>query len=134
MSLVRLNAINPMRSEQSTDHASAVCSTSPQSYTLRVTEQEAGLRLDKYLVSRLPDLSRSQLQRLIHAGQVHTSQGQATASTRVRCEETITVRIPPPRPARPAAEAIPLHILYEDDDLLVINKAPGMVHNIKMKR
>jgi 23S rRNA pseudouridine1911/1915/1917 synthase len=127
MSLVRLNAINPIRSEQSTDHISAGCSTSSHSYTLRVTEQEAGLRLDKYLASRLPDLSRSQLQRLIHAGQVHTSHGRPTASTRVRCEETITVHIPPPHPARPAAEAIPLHILYEDDDLLVINKAPGMV-------
>lgn len=101
--------------------------TDLKSYTLRVTEQEAGLRLDKYLAIRLPDLSRSQLQRLIHAGQVHTSQGRATASARVQCEETITVCIPPPRPARPAAEAIPLNILYEDDELLVINKAPGMV-------
>lgn len=101
--------------------------SSPKSYTLQVTDKEAGLRLDKYLAARLPGLSRSQLQRLIHAGQVHASQGQVTASARVQYAATITVRIPPPCPARPAPEAIPLHVLYEDDDLLVINKAPGMV-------
>lgn len=101
--------------------------TDSTSHTLQVSEQEAGLRLDKYLATRLPNLSRSQLQRLIQAGQVRTSNGQATASARVQCDDTITVRIPPPRPARPLAEDIPLHILYEDDDLLVINKGPGMV-------
>ena len=99
---------------------------SPQSYTLRVRDDEAGTRLDKYLVSRLLDLSRSQLQRLILEGCVQTS-GQTTASYRVHGGDVITVRIPPPRPARPVAEALPLHILYEDDDLLVINKPPGMV-------
>jgi 23S rRNA pseudouridine1911/1915/1917 synthase len=101
--------------------------SSPQSYTLRVTDDEAGIRLDKYLVARMTDLSRSQLQRLILQGCVQMSPGQVIASYRVQGGNVITVRIPPPRPARPVAEALPLHILYEDDDLLVINKAPGMV-------
>jgi 23S rRNA pseudouridine1911/1915/1917 synthase len=100
---------------------------SPQSYTLEVAADEAGIRLDKYLVSHLPDLSRTHIQRLIQAGHVHTSQGQATASYHVHSGEMITLDVPPPLPARPAAEAIPLHIVYEDEALLVINKPPGMV-------
>ena len=101
--------------------------SSLQSHTLRVTDDEVGLRLDKYLACRLTDQSRSQLQRFILAGCVQTSAGQASASYRVQAGDVITVRIPPPRPARPVAEALPLHILYEDDDLLVIDKSPGMV-------
>ena len=98
-----------------------------QHYALRVVADEAGIRLDKFLASHLPDLSRSRLQRLIQEGEVQTSRGQATASWRVQDGEMITVRVPPPRPARPAAQDLPLHILYEDDALLVINKPPGMV-------
>jgi 23S rRNA pseudouridine1911/1915/1917 synthase len=99
----------------------------PQSHTLHVSAEDAGTRLDKYLASRLPDLSRSQLQRLIQEGQVQTSRGQPTSSWRVQGGECITVWVPPPRPARPAAEEIPLHIIYEDEALLVINKPPGLV-------
>jgi 23S rRNA pseudouridine1911/1915/1917 synthase len=112
------------------EHAQALrpCAVrGPQHYTLQVSASDAGTRLDKYLVSRLPDLSRSQLQRLIQEGQVHMSHGQATASSRVQEGESITVRVPPPRPARPAAEALPLRIIYEDEALLVIDKPPGMV-------
>lgn len=98
-----------------------------QSYTLYVTDAEAGLRLDKYLASQLPELSRSQLQRLIQEGQVWTSHTSPAAKARVQTGEQITVCVPPPRAARPAAEEIPLDILYEDEALLVINKPPGMV-------
>lgn len=98
-----------------------------QSHTLQVTGDEAGMRLDKYLVSHLTALSRSQLQQLILEGYVQTSAARAAASSRVQEGDVITVHIPPPRPARPVAEALPLHILYEDDDLLVINKPAGMV-------
>jgi 23S rRNA pseudouridine1911/1915/1917 synthase len=103
------------------------CAPQFQSYTLQVTAREAGTRLDKYLASCLPDLSRAQLQRLIQEGQVHVSPGRATARARVQAGEIITVRVPPPRPARPAAEAIPLRIIYEDEALLVLDKPPGMV-------
>jgi 23S rRNA pseudouridine1911/1915/1917 synthase len=100
---------------------------SAQSYTLQVAADEAGTRLDKYLVSHLPDLSRTYMQRLIQAGHVHTSQGQATASYHVHSGEIITLDVPPPLPARPAAEAIPLRIVYEDEALLVIDKPSGIV-------
>jgi 23S rRNA pseudouridine1911/1915/1917 synthase len=67
------------------------------------------------------------MQRLIQAGHVHTSQGQATASYHVHSGEIVTLDVPPPQPARPAAEAIPLRIVYEDEALLVIDKPPGIV-------
>lgn len=102
-------------------------SLGPQSYTLHVTAFEAGVRLDKYLASHLSNLSRSQLQRLIQEGQVWTSHGKPTASSRVLAGEVVSVQVPPPRPARPAAEAIPLHIVYEDEALLVVNKPSGLV-------
>ncbi|HEY7491548.1 MAG TPA: RluA family pseudouridine synthase [Candidatus Tectomicrobia bacterium] len=117
-----------MRIEQDCDRLLPQSSVlSPQSYTLEVAADEAGIRLDKYLASRLPDLSRTHIQRLIQAGHVRTSQGQATASYHVHPSEMITLAVPPPQPARPAAEAILLHIVYEDEALLVINKPPGMV-------
>lgn len=96
-------------------------------YTLEVADADAGTRLDKYLTWRLPDLSRTQVQRLIREGHVRSLFGPLTVSERVRVGECIHVAVPPPRPARPLAEDIPLHIVYEDDDLLVIDKPPGMV-------
>jgi 23S rRNA pseudouridine1911/1915/1917 synthase len=99
----------------------------PEAYTLEVATSEAGTRLDKYLAAHLPELSRTQLQRLIQAGHVRLSQGVPTASYRVLGGERVTLYVPPPQPARPAAEAIPLHIVYEDDSVVVLNKPPGMV-------
>ena len=88
---------------------------------------EAGTRLDKYLASHLVALSRTQLQRLIHEGHVQLAYGVATASYRVQGGDRITLWVPPPQPARPAAEQIPLQIVYEDDSVLVLNKPPGLV-------
>jgi 23S rRNA pseudouridine1911/1915/1917 synthase len=96
-------------------------------HTLEVAETDAGTRLDKYLASCLPDLSRTQVQRLIREAQVCSPSGPLTVSYRVRVGEIIEVTVPPPRPARLLAENIPLHIVYEDDALLVIDKPPGMV-------
>jgi 23S rRNA pseudouridine1911/1915/1917 synthase len=92
-----------------------------------VSAEAAGTRLDKYLALHVEELSRTQLQRLLAAGQIRMARGLATASTRVQAGEVITVRIPPPQPARPPAEAIPLRIVYEDEALLVIDKPPGLV-------
>ncbi len=89
--------------------------------------QEAG-RLDKWLAAQLPDRSRSEIQRWIEAGLV-TRQGRPLkASARVGCGDEITVVVPPPAEDYEALpEPIPLDVLYEDDDLLVINKPAGMV-------
>jgi len=103
----------------------------PQLYVrrhqLEVTAEAAGERLDRFLAAHLPDLSRTQVQRLIQEGHVCPESGQATARYRVRPGECIGVRIPAPRPARPVAEDIPLRIVYEDDHLVVIDKPVGMV-------
>jgi 23S rRNA pseudouridine1911/1915/1917 synthase len=93
--------------------------------TLAVTE--SGSRFDRYVSDRLPTLSRAAVQRLIEDGQIRVDGTPRRASYRVRAGETITVRVPPPEPAAPRAEAIPLDILYEDDDLIVVNKPAGMV-------
>jgi 23S rRNA pseudouridine1911/1915/1917 synthase len=103
----------------------------PQVYVqhnqLEVAVEAAGERLDRFLAATLPDLSRTQVQRLIQEGHVCPALGQATARYRVRSGERIDVGIPTTRPARPVAEDIPLHIVYEDDHLVVIDKPVGMV-------
>ncbi|MBI5301385.1 MAG: RNA pseudouridine synthase [Chloroflexi bacterium] len=84
-------------------------------------------RLDRYIAEQLPELSRAAAQRLIEDGFILVNNLARKASYKVQVGETITVRVPPPEPATPRAENIPLDILYEDDDLIVINKPAGMV-------
>jgi len=85
-------------------------------------------RLDKFLVSCLPDISRSRLQALIKDGFVSV-QGNAVLKSGqiVEGPAEVQVRIPPPEPTHLIPESIPLDILFENDDLLVINKPAGMV-------
>jgi 23S rRNA pseudouridine1911/1915/1917 synthase len=88
---------------------------------------EAGLRIDVFVARRLPSLSRSQIQRLIKAGHVTTNGRALKASTPVTGGLTVRVVVPPPEPAGPIAEALPLDILHDDEDLVVVNKPAGMV-------
>ena len=93
-----------------------------------VTSESAGIRLDHYLAGQLPDLSRSRLQALIKEGHILLQGRHTKPGEKLRAGETITVEIPEAAPTTDAApEEIPLEILYEDDDLLVLNKPPGMV-------
>jgi 23S rRNA pseudouridine1911/1915/1917 synthase len=96
---------------------------------LLIDDESAGARLDLFLAGHLDpkgELSRAEIQRLIDAGQI-TLNGVATkASTRIRSSDQIEIRLLPPRDAAVHAEALPLEILYEDGDCIVINKAPGM--------
>ena len=94
---------------------------------MAVAAEDAGMRLDKMLASRLLDLSRTQVQRLIQEGRATSVSGPLTASYRVRHGESIELHVPPPRPSHLAAEPLALDILHEDDDLLVIDKPAGMV-------
>lgn len=89
---------------------------------------QAGLRLDRFLADALGDLSRSRLQALIAEGAV-ASQGQTIgdANRRVKPGEIYEVHVPPLRAAEPVAQAIPLSIVYEDSDLIVIDKPAGLV-------
>jgi 23S rRNA pseudouridine1911/1915/1917 synthase len=91
-------------------------------------EEHAGLRLDRFLAQALPDLSRSRLEGLIDDGAV--ALGGKTirdANRRVKPGEDYVVSVPPARPARPLGEDIPLAIVYEDKDLVVVDKPAGLV-------
>ena len=101
--------------------------TADTTHTLLIAAAQVGLRLDKALQAQLPELSRTRIQALIAGGQV-SSNGQPCldASRKVRADEAITITIPPAEEAIPAAQALPLTVVYEDDDLLVIDKQAGM--------
>lgn len=93
-----------------------------------VLAEEAGARLDKWLSGRLPDLSRTRIKALIEEGLV-TSAGQtiADASFRVKPGQAFAVALPPDAPLELEAQDIALQVVYEDDDLIVIDKPPGLV-------
>ena len=96
--------------------------------TFTSAADESGQRLDQYLVSKLPEVSRARVQQLIAKGEVLVGGGAARASLRLKGGEEITVTgAPHPPPLRALAEEIPLDIVYEDDDLAVINKPAGMM-------
>jgi 23S rRNA pseudouridine1911/1915/1917 synthase len=108
-------------------------SRSDKAPTLKRLHAEAqadhdGLRLDRFLSMRLPELSRTRVQSLIKQGRV--SLGSATivdVKYRVKPGERFALLVPPTAPAEPGAETIPLEVVYEDDALIVIDKPAGLV-------
>jgi len=92
----------------------------------RVEAGEAGMRLDRLLAARLPELSRARLQQLIAEGAVRVGGAAAKASLRPRAGAEIEVRVPEPRPAELLPEDLRLPVLYQDDDLVVIDKPAGL--------
>lgn len=86
----------------------------------------AGERLDVLIARRLPELSRSRAQRLIADGCVLVGGQRAKAGLRVDAGQRVTVELPPPAAATAQPEAIPLDVIFEDGDLLAINKPAGM--------
>ena len=85
------------------------------------------IRLDQYLAGHFPDLSRSRIKRLIRDGYVLMDDVPVKAGYFLRGEEVLSVTIPEPEEIRITAESIPLRIVYEDDDLMLIDKPAGMV-------
>ncbi|MGQ4273448.1 RluA family pseudouridine synthase [Terrihabitans sp. B22-R8] len=87
-----------------------------------------GERLDRALAQAVPDLSRTRIQALIRAGKVAVN-GRAVEDPglKVHGGEETSILIPPPEPAIPLAEPIPLDVAYEDDELIVIDKPAGLV-------
>jgi 23S rRNA pseudouridine1911/1915/1917 synthase len=92
---------------------------------LQFSSPDADIRLDKYLTRVLPQFSRAYVQRLIDQGCVLVNGEKAKASQRLKEVDRITVHVPPSS-ARPLAEAIPLAIVYEDQDILVVDKPAGL--------
>jgi 23S rRNA pseudouridine1911/1915/1917 synthase len=94
---------------------------------LEVPPGAAGQRLDRFLASQFPSLSRTRLAALIAQGMVRVAGQCARPSRRVAAGEAVEVRIPPREPLRASPVEVPLEILYEDSDLVVVNKPAGMV-------
>jgi len=92
-----------------------------------VSDTAAGLRLDQFLRQELPEHSRAFLQKLIEQGHVVVNGGAVKASYKVRAGDKVRVEIPPPRPLATQPEEIALDVLFEDDDLIVVNKPAGLV-------
>jgi len=110
-----------MKKPTASDHAGT--------YSQVVTQEHAGQRLDRWLAIVLPEQSRSRLKALIEQGQVALEAGRTITepSFRVKPGQVVLVTVPPSVDATPQAQVLPLTVLYEDDDLLVIDKAAGMV-------
>lgn len=92
-----------------------------------VLSRDLDKRLDKYLTDRIPFMSRTQLQRLIDNEAVTVNNRRPKASTRLRAGDVVDVIVPPPPAKDIQPEPIPLEVLYEDDDLIVLNKQPDII-------
>ena len=95
---------------------------------LHAGDMHKGWRLDHFLAKGLPDLSRARLQALIKEGRVRKGEDTIRdANHRVKPGESFAIVVPPPLPADPQPQDIPLVVLHEDDDLIVIDKQAGLV-------
>lgn len=92
-----------------------------------LTADEKGRRLDVLLAERLENVSRATVQRWLDAGRVEVAGKPAKANYKCKGGEQVTIIVPPPELLEVLPEAIPLDVLYEDGDMIVINKARGMV-------
>lgn len=94
---------------------------------LTVDGENSDLRLDKYLVSQFEDFTRSAVSKLIEGGQVKVNEKTASKNYKCKAGDRVEIEIPDPVELDVTAENIPLDIVYEDSDLLVVNKPKGMV-------
>ncbi len=97
------------------------------SQTFEVYAEYDGIRLDKFLAIIYPELSRAFFQKIIKSGQVRISDGVRKPSYQVKEGELVTVQVPQAIQVNIQAENIPLNILYEDEDVLIVNKPKDMV-------
>lgn len=95
---------------------------------LTAEEMDAGLRLDVFLAEAIEDASRSFMKKLIRDGRVCVNGKACAKPARIMCEgDEVSVELPPAPPDRPVPEEIPLEILYQDADVVVVNKPSGLV-------
>jgi len=94
---------------------------------IKITVSEKAARLDKYLASKFPELSRSQLQKFIREGLVVLNGERVTASRRLEPGDEVCIHLPPAAESVLIPEQIPIPVLYEDSDLIVVDKPAGLV-------
>jgi 23S rRNA pseudouridine1911/1915/1917 synthase len=95
--------------------------------TLTVAPEDAGQRLDRFVAEKVADLSRSYAQQLIEDNHIRVNHRDARASAQLRPGDVVTVWRPLPQPTDLVAEEIPLSVVYEDADVVVVDKPAGMV-------
>jgi 23S rRNA pseudouridine1911/1915/1917 synthase len=96
-------------------------------FVLSAAPEDAGERLDRFVARSVQVLSRSHVQQLVEAGHVTVNGKAGRSSQGLRAGDQVLVRVPPPQPTALVPEPIPLQIVYEDDDIVVVDKAAGMV-------
>ncbi len=92
-----------------------------------IDEKLEGIRLDKCVVSLDTDLSRETAQRLIEEGNISINDKKSKASYKVSIGDKISINKPEPKETNIVPQDIPIEILYEDEDIIVVNKPKGMV-------
>lgn len=100
---------------------------SAEVFTLEVAAENGGVRADKWLALQLPELSRSRIETLIADGAVTIDGKPISKSRKLKAGELITAEVPEPKALDVMPQDIPIEIVYEDDELLVVNKPKGMV-------
>ncbi|HEX4355065.1 MAG TPA: S4 domain-containing protein, partial [Polyangiales bacterium] len=98
----------------------------PDAFVFVVASEDAGERLDRVVARHSAGMSRAQVQTLIEAGRVELAGVAVRASTKVKAGSTVKVQPLPPPPSAAAPEDLPLEVLFEDSELLVVMKAAGM--------
>lgn len=98
-----------------------------EEYAFTIRQEEDGNRIDKFLSEKMPDFSRSFLQKLLKETCVLVNGKPVKANYRIKTEDLVAVSVPPCEETDILPEDLPLSVLYEDDDLLVVDKPKGMV-------
>ncbi len=94
---------------------------------IQVTETDSGQRIDKLLSQQLPELTRSAIQHLMQDGCVTIGEQPVKKNAKAAAGDVIAVEVPEPKEVSIEPENIPLDIVYEDEDIIVVNKPKGMV-------
>ncbi|MGB2697087.1 MAG: RluA family pseudouridine synthase, partial [Candidatus Zixiibacteriota bacterium] len=94
---------------------------------LRVKAKDQGKRIDIFLAENYPDQSRSRIQKLISEKKILVNEKATKPGYKIKIENKITIEIPPLKELKAEPQNIPINIVYEDKDILVVNKEPGMV-------
>lgn len=96
-------------------------------FTIGIEKEDAGSRIDVFIAENMEELTRSAVQRLIESGHVRLNGGQVKANYKLREKDVIDIEVPEAKAVEIIPEDIPLDILYEDADVIVVNKPQGMV-------
>jgi len=116
-------------SEQASDHENTLEEGELfEHHYIKVDKKQELLRIDKFLMDRLPNVTRNKVQQAIKDGFVLVNDKKIKANYKIHPEDAIRIALPePPRDTEVKPEQIPLNIIYEDNDLLIVNKNAGMV-------